>query len=185
MSPVKLRWMEKYEMTVQEKLPAEGVRPLSLAKPSDKRKETRYPTNDAAEVRVLPSDGQNFPATIIDISKSGLRLELSAPLLKGRRIEIMTTARKLVIFGEVRYCRRVGGVFHAGVLIEGVVSPKDSSEAHLLDDEIALFVVGKGLSVPELLRAKDHISKCDSCSRRMTETAATLYPRRLKQTTPW
>src|SRR5882724_549403 len=110
----------------------------------EKRKEARYPTNDAAEVRVLPSNGETVAATIIDISKSGLRLELGRTLLKGRRLEITISPRKLVIFGEVRYCRRVGGVYQAGVLIEGVVSPDQDAETHLLDDEIRLFVVGKG-----------------------------------------
>ena len=119
---------------------------------------------------MLPSNGEHLAATIVDISKSGLRLELGSTLLKGSRVEITTSPRKLIIFGEVRYCRRVGGIFNAGILIEGVVAPAGDSEAHLLDDEIALFVIGKGLAVPEVLRAKDHISQCDACSRRMVDT---------------
>jgi len=169
-------------MTVQQK-PSSAAYPASESptKPaSDKRREIRYPTNDQAEVRMLPSSGEHLAATIVDISKSGLRLELGSTLLKGSRVEITTSPRKLIIFGEVRYCRRVGGIFNAGILIEGVVAPAGDSEAHLLDDEIALFVIGKGLAVPEVLRAKHHISKCDACSRRMVDTSATLYPRRSK-----
>jgi PilZ domain len=140
----------------------------------ERRQEARYPTNDAAEVQVLPSTGQRLPATVIDISKSGLRLELGTMLLKGTRVEIMILPPKLVIFGAVRYCRRSGVVFHAGVLIEGVVSSEPDNSGHLHDDEISLYVVGKGLTIPEVLRAKDHLSKCDACSRRMTQTATAL-----------
>jgi hypothetical protein len=46
----------------------------------------------------------------------------------------------------------VGAVFHAGVLIEGVVSKKDDGEAHILDEEIELYVVGKGLTAWRPLR---------------------------------
>jgi hypothetical protein len=147
---------------------------------TEKRRETRYPTNDAADVRLLPDDGQHLPGTIIDISKSGLRLELSTALLKGRRIEIITFPGGLIIFGEVKYCRRVGAVFHAGVLIEGVVSGKEDGEAHILDDEIELYVVGKGLAGQEVLQVREHLSKCDFCCRRVLATAAMLQPRRFR-----
>jgi hypothetical protein len=146
----------------------------------EKRKETRYPTNDAADVRLLPGDGKHLPGTIIDISKSGLRLELSTALIKGRRIEIITFPGGLIIFGEVKYCRRVGAVFHAGVLIEGVVSKRDDGETHILDEEIELYVVDKGLTAPEVLRVREHLSKCDVCSRRVLATAAMLQPRRFR-----
>jgi hypothetical protein len=131
-------------------------------------------------VRLLPDDGQHLPGTIIDISKSGLRLELGTALTKGRRIEIVTFPAGLIIFGEVKYCRRVGAVFHAGVLIEGVVSGKEDGEAHILDDEIELYVVGKGLAAQEVLRVREHLSKCDVCCRRVLATAAMLQPRRFK-----
>jgi PilZ domain len=146
----------------------------------EKRKERRYPTNDAADVKLLPDDGKHLPGTIIDISKSGLRLELSTGLTKGRRIEIITFPAGLIIFGEVKYCRRVGAVFHAGVQIEGVVSKRDDGEAHILDEEIELYVVGKGLTAPELLRVREHLSKCDVCCRRVLATAAMLQPRRFR-----
>jgi hypothetical protein len=149
---------------------------------SEHRKEARYPTHDAAEVRVLPSNGRHLQATIVDISKSGVRLELGMTLLKGSRVEI-TSRGKLVIFGEVRYCRRVGGVYQAGILIEGVVTPSNDKESHLLEEEIDLYVIGRGLEIPEVLRAKEHISKCDECSRRVAVTIAKLYPRRVKQAT--
>jgi len=151
----------------------------SHAAPSvEKRKEARYPTRDAALVRELPPahNREELPATVIDVSKSGLRLELERQLWKGSRIEIAIVPRKLVIFGEVRYCRRSGAIFQVGVLIEGLVFPKPDDGKHLHEDLIMLYVAGRGLTVPEVLRVKHHILTCDICSSRMAETAAILQP---------
>jgi len=142
---------------------------------SEKRKERRYPTNDAVEVRILP-DGKPIPATVVDVSKSGLRLELVTSLATHARIEILMASSKLAIFGEVRYCRRSGAVFHSGVLTEDVVYSKPETGEHLREDEIALYVVGKGLTVAEVLRVQDHLSKCPACKRLMVQTTKTLYP---------
>ena len=109
----------------------------SHAAPSvEKRKEARYPTRDAALVRELPPahSREELPATVIDVSKSGLRLELGKQLWKGSRIEIAIVPRKLVIFGEVRYCRRSGAIFQVGVLIEGLVFPKPDDGKHLHEE---------------------------------------------------
>lgn len=142
----------------------------------EKRKDPRYSTRAAAEVQVLQINGARVPATVVDISRSGLRLELETSLPKGTRIQIMIVPRKVVIFGEVRYCRRSDAVHHAGVLIEDVVFPRHDDDAHLVEDEISLYAVGKGLTVLEVLRVKAHLSTCEACSRRMAETTAALYP---------
>jgi len=86
----------------------------------------------------------------------------------------MTLASKSVIFGEVRYCRRSGPTFHAGVLIQDVVQPKPDT-SHLDDDQISLYVVGKGLTASEVLRVEAHIFRCDSCKQQMVQTTKALY----------
>jgi hypothetical protein len=40
-------------------------------------------------------------------------------------VEIGSPDHKLVIFGEVRYCKPAGARFHIGVLIEHVASRED------------------------------------------------------------
>lgn len=145
---------------------------------AEKRRETRYPTNDPAEVQFLPSTGVGLPAKVIDISRSGLRLELETTLGRGTRIEILILPRKLVLFGEVRYCRRSGNVFHAGVLIEGVVPPESDRTKHIHDDDLALYALGKGLTAPEVLRIKDHLMQCDHCVKRLGESIEVLSPGR-------
>ena len=151
---------------------------------SEKRSEARYPTNDAAEVQILPSNGLRLPATVIDISKSGLRLELETMLGRYMRIEVMITPRKLVIFGEVRYCRRSGGRFHAGILIEGIVFPKTDTK-HIHDDQLTMYALGKGLTAPEVLWLKDHLLKCEGCVVRLAETTKQLRSsRRSSESSP-
>jgi hypothetical protein len=85
----------------------------------ERRKEVRYPTYDPAQVRLSPG-GRCISGTILDISRSGLGIELGAFIRRGSRVEIILAGRA-VIFGTVRYCRRVAKGHHAGVLIEHVV----------------------------------------------------------------
>jgi len=144
---------------------------------SEKRREARYPTSDAVTVKISPYNGEPIPATVIDVSKSGLRLELEASLPRHARIQILMLSNKLAIFGEVRYCRRSGGVVHAGVLIEDVVAGRPNAE-HLKDDDILLYVAGKGLSAAEVLSVDDHLSKCPTCERLVRQMTKSLYPNR-------
>ena len=145
---------------------------------AEKRREARYPTNDDADVQLLPSTGIHLPAKVIDISRSGLRLELETMLGRGIRIEVLILPRELAIFGEVRYCRRSGNRFHVGVAIDGVVSPTPDHGEHIHDDQLGLYALGKGLTVPEVLRVKNHLVECDHCVKRLGESIEVLSPRR-------
>jgi hypothetical protein len=88
----------------------------------ERRTEVRYPTNDPAQVRLSPG-AEPVPGTILDISKSGLRIELTTLVERGTRIEIILTGRA-AIFGTVRHCRRMADAYHAGVLVEHVLGVK-------------------------------------------------------------
>jgi hypothetical protein len=88
----------------------------------ERRQEVRYPTNDPAKVRISPGE-ECIRGTVLDISKSGLRLELSTPITRGARVEVILTG-DAVTFGTVRYCRRVADAYHVGILIEHVVCVK-------------------------------------------------------------
>lgn len=143
----------------------------------EKRRERRYPTNDPAKIKVSPFTAAPVPAKIVDVSRSGMKLELNTPLQRESRIEVMMLTSKAVIFGEIRYCRRFGSVYHAGVLIEDVVQSKPDTK-HLAEDEISLYVVGKGLTAAEVIHVEEHLLRCDSCKQRMVDTARELYPAR-------
>lgn len=146
----------------------------------EKRRERRYPVNEAVKVRVFPYAAMPISAKILDVSRSGMKLELPTPMSPGTRIEILMPMTKLAVFGDVRYCRKCGEEYHAGVLIADVIRSKPDT-THLHDDQISLYVVRKGLTATEVLRVETHLSHCAACKQRMVEITNTLYatPRRL------
>jgi hypothetical protein len=141
----------------------------------ERRREVRYPTHDQAEVEVMYSAPLRLSATVLDISRSGLRLELNTLLGKGQHVKIVV-GRQLVVFGEVRYCRRAGDGFQAGILIEDLFYPRPQPEAHIHDDDLGLYLIGKGLTVHEVIKLRDHLVTCELCRARLFETSAVLNP---------
>jgi hypothetical protein len=132
----------------------------------DGRREARYPCNERAEVRVLFGETAPLPATVMDISRSGLRLVIPVALTKGLAIQVMLP-KEVIVLGRVRYCRRTGESFHTGVYIDDVfyASQADGS-GHIHDDDMALYLAKRGLSIAELLGVRDHIQRCKLCSTR-------------------
>jgi hypothetical protein len=147
----------------------------------DNRKDARYPTNEPVKVSVAPFQ-QNHDATILNVSRHGLKLELGCPLPPGGRIEVLTTAAGVVIFGEVRYCHQAGELFHVGVLIHDAIFAKPLPGDHADDDQLSLYAAGYGLGAAEVLRVKEHLEGCSKCRSALAETLA--LNRRLKGTLP-
>jgi PilZ domain len=103
-------------------------------------------------------------ATVVDISKGGLRLEMETMIARGTRLEVMITKpRSLVVLGDVRYCRRVGELFHAGVLMENLIFLPAEAHEHLDEDQSVLYLAGEGLTSPELVRLQQHLTRCKQC----------------------
>jgi predicted anti-sigma-YlaC factor YlaD len=99
------------------------ARTANPRQPLERRCEVRLPTNDAASVRSLrPETGPRHEARILDVSKSGMRIELSVQVDPG--VEIQVQLKDAIAFAEVRYCRPVGDKFHAGVKVIEVVTFK-------------------------------------------------------------
>lgn len=84
---------------------------LTVLKPpsanADRRKEPRYASGGSARV-VVPyvSEPQTFSAHVLDVSKSGMRLRLSAPIAPGTLVQV--ELKSVVASGEVRHCRKDG-----------------------------------------------------------------------------
>jgi len=91
---------------------------------AERRKEPRYPTEARAEVTEFGSQGRrHLEARMMNISKSGLRLRLSEPLVPGARVRVHFG--EVLAFGEVRWCRDLcGDAFDAGVKIDHTVEHK-------------------------------------------------------------
>jgi nitrous oxidase accessory protein NosD len=153
-------------------------RRLSLApeaNSSERRRDARYPTHDQADVEVLAVNTRHLSAVVLDVSKSGLRIEVHERIGQGSEVRIRLP-REVVIHGEVRYCRRAGTGFHAGILIAQVFQSAEQAEQHLFDGEMSLYLLGKGLSAAEVLRLRKHLNDCESCRLRVAEAEPILRP---------
>ena len=146
----------------------------------EKRREARYPTNDPAEVEVVNGGAGQFSATVLDVSRSGLRLKLDSSVNRGAEVKI-TLQRNIVIYGQIRYCRPLDGSFDAGVLIQDMSQESGQSSSHIEDDLISLYVIGKGLTVPEVIKLKQHLVNCEACRIRLGEKDAVLNPVRKRK----
>ena len=145
----------------------------------EKRREARYPTSDPAAVQILNETGQ-LPATVLDVSRSGVRLRLQAAIPKGAEVKI-TLQRNVVIFGQVRHCRRCDSGFDTGVAISDLSQSAGTSAAHIDDDLLSLYVIGKGLTVPEVIQLKAHLVNCEACRIRLGERDAVINPVRRRK----
>src|SRR5258708_12588304 len=99
---------------------------------------------------------------------------------KGARVEIIMGGA-LVIVGEVRYSRRGGEAVYAGILIQQVVHPRRLTDEHINDDVLSCYLVGKGLTVPEVIGLKEHLILCEACQIRLAEANAILHPIRKRK----
>lgn len=146
----------------------------------EKRREARYPTNDPVELEIVKGGTGRHSATVLDVSRSGLRLKLDSSLNRGAEVKI-TLQKNILIFGQVRYCRPLDGSFDAGVLIQDMAQNAGQSSPHIEDDLLSLYVVGKGLTVPEVIKLKEHLVNCESCRVRLGERDAVLNPVRKRK----
>jgi hypothetical protein len=152
--------------------------PASDESPSfiEQRRETRYATNDPVEISVLEAGSSvRLGGTVLDVSRSGLRIETAIPISKGSRVEVMLPNRA-IIFGKTRFCRRASDLYHAGLAIEEIYYAQPLSAEHIHDDEVALYAAGNGLTVLEAVRVKKHLVACKNCRARLAETEALLRP---------
>lgn len=148
---------------------------------AERRRETRYPTQDAAEVEVRHGEILRMPAMVVDVSRSGLRLELPAAVGRGEQVKI-SLPRQVVILGEIRYCRRAGIVYHAGVLIQDIFQAEAAPGGHISADELSFYLIGKGLLVADIIKLREHLIECEACRIHLGEKDAVLNPARRRKT---
>ena len=110
--------------------PAERHWIISIALASCKRRlDARVPAGEKSVIGIVESDGTTLRAGhVIDQSQSGLGLRLDEPVDTGARVCVET--EKMIVFGEVRYCRpTLDGQFVAGVMIVEVIPDLHSQNA--------------------------------------------------------
>ncbi|HEX5227886.1 MAG TPA: PilZ domain-containing protein [Bryobacteraceae bacterium] len=92
----------------------------------ERRREPRYAANEIVEVQVIGAPGGRFRGVILDVSRSGLRIEVGKPLAKGAHVEIVLSSRA-ILFGEARYCISRNKLYQVGVEIESLYFAKDGA----------------------------------------------------------
>jgi PilZ domain/Putative zinc-finger len=140
---------------------------------ANRRGELRYPSQVPVEIRVFPSDGSRKSAVLLDVSLSGLQLEIDATLPKGAQIEILLS-KQLAVFGEVRHCRRSGAKYRAGILIRQAFYAYPSEE-HISSELITKYLTRDGLSPAEVLRLREHLTHCAACCAHVNEAFAKKF----------
>jgi len=140
-----------------------------------RRREARYPTNDAVDVGVVDSDYQRLPATVLGVSRSGLLIELRIMIAKGTAI-VLFLPNRVMIVGELRYCRPAADTFRGELLIKDVVYPRPWLVRHMHEDQLALYLAGRGLTALEVIQLRNHLPACPDCRRLLAETPAILHP---------
>jgi len=141
----------------------------SEMKENENRKEERYPTNDMVRVVVISFE-EKHAAKILNVSKSGVQLELATPLPPQATIEILT-ADGVAIFGEVKYCRAAGRMYHAGIYIDDTIFMPRLEHIH--EDALLQYAKGRGLAVHALLRIEAHLEHCEQCRSALVEISTT------------
>jgi hypothetical protein len=144
----------------------------------ERRREARYPCHDPAEVHIFSAHAESLRAMVVDISRSGIGLEVQTHLRRGSAIEIVLPS-EAVVFGTVQYCRRASDTFHAGVAIDNVFyASHDHDQNHIQERDMVLYLAKKGLKAAEIIRVRDHIERCLTCTERYHE--ALRMPPRLR-----
>lgn len=139
---------------------------------AERRREHRYPTTDPAEVEVLSGPGTKIAALVMDVSRSGVRVWLPTRLKTDTEVNVWLRSHTIIV-GVVRYCHANEVGFNAGILIRSVIS--SAPHSHIHDDDLSLYLVGKGLTLMEVARIKTHLTGCDICRGRLADTNAALF----------
>jgi hypothetical protein len=91
-----------------------------VATEDDRRSWARFPTDDAARMKVLkPLGAKAAEVRILDVSQGGLKLRVPTMLQPGSIVQV--DLRSGVLVAEVRYCVRARLGFHAGIQLQNVV----------------------------------------------------------------
>jgi hypothetical protein len=88
----------------------------------ERRTEPRYVAKEEAfvwDLRCLKSG--YYPATIVDISRNGMRLESAGPMAKGSSIAV--DFQGMIVCGKVQYCASARNGFILGLRIADVLDP--------------------------------------------------------------
>ena len=139
-----------------------------------RRREVYYPINNAVQIEVLPGPSPRIGAWLMNLSRTGVRLRLKTIVEKNAHIKIQLRS-DTAILGKVRCCRPGADGFDTSILIQDVTCSREAQSLHVDDDELLLYLVGKLLTVTDIIRLKSHLGLCESCRILLAKTNAILF----------
>jgi hypothetical protein len=77
------------------------------------RRHDRYRVEIPGLLRLLETRGGIYAITVLDVSKTGLRISCPKPVASGTRVEFRCQSTK--ILGTVKYAREVGNETYLGI----------------------------------------------------------------------
>jgi hypothetical protein len=87
----------------------------------ERRIEPRYPTNEPATlIQVYPAAPGRVDVVVLDVSQKGMQLQILDYIAPGTLVQIRLT--RLIAVAEVRYCRRKGSQYLAGIRVLELLS---------------------------------------------------------------
>lgn len=93
-----------------------GVRRAGVDQVLERRKEPRYPTGGAAEIRIIGETATpHLHGTVCDVSRGGLGLNVKEPLPPGTAVEL--TFQESTATGIVRNCHPRSSGFRIGLAL--------------------------------------------------------------------
>lgn len=95
--------------------------PLPASASLERRREPRFPAQfvEGHVTVIYPFAESVFPCTILEVSRGGMRLQVTAPIFAPSRVRVDTPRQ--IVFAEVRHCRQIGpDIFHVGLKVEDV-----------------------------------------------------------------
>jgi hypothetical protein len=95
-------------------MPFNVIMKVSIVAKERARRHRRFEMDMAGLLRISGIAGGIYMITVLDVSKSGLRIQCSRALDHGTRVEIQ--CHNFSIFGEIRYSRGMAAEeFHLGI----------------------------------------------------------------------
>ena len=109
------------------------LRPAPAASPNlQQRRHDRYTTVETPGLlRLQETRGGIYAITVLDISKSGLRINCPTAVPSDSRVELKVQGS--TILGTVRYARSVGYEFHVGIEAEVLQTAIGTTRGEELD----------------------------------------------------
>ena len=113
---------------------------------ASRRKETRYEVHEAAVLTVGRGPSATvFAVTVLDISRSGMRVSLPANLEVDSIVSVRRSSG--TICGTIRYSRNAGqGEYHAGIQVTDVPTERRREPRYAVHDEGTVRVLAGGFS---------------------------------------